>query len=114
MNEHVNIIVRLTIEGLHSWFTCDIEEVAYLKNKHRHMFYIECKKKVFHNDRQIEIISFKHAIKKYLLDAYSKDGLVCDFGGCSCESIACELMSRFSLCYCKVLEDNENGAECTI
>ena len=107
------VIVKLQVEGLHQWAVCDIREVAYLSSLHRHVFHVECKKEVSHDDRDIEIISFKHELKKYLLGVYSTDGLVCNFGGRSCEMIAKELLQKFELNYCSVLEDGENGAEVT-
>ena len=106
-----NVIVKLQIEGVHQWLGCNIPEVMFLANEHRHVFYITCKKEVSHNDRDIEIICLKRNITKYLLDTYSKNGIVCDFGSQSCEMIAHEITDKFSLAYCSVMEDNENGAE---
>ena len=108
------IVVKLQVEGLHRWSGCNIREVIYLINQHRHVFYIKCKKAVSHDDRDIEIICFKRSIQKYLTDTYAKDGAVCDFGDMSCEMIAKELMQKFNLTYCSVLEDNENGAVVTL
>jgi len=102
----IRIIINLQYEATHCWKDCDIEEVSFLKNPHRHIFYICCKKIVEHKDRAIEIIQFKRQIEKYLQDTYHKD-----FGNMSCEMIAEQLMIDFELSYCSVLEDNENGAE---
>lgn len=99
------VIVRLCIEGTHNWSTCNIEEVIYLKNKHRHIFHIECRKEVTHSDRDIEIIMFKNEITQYLINKYNGD-----FGSMSCEMIAEELLLQFGCTEVKVLEDNENGA----
>lgn len=101
-----NIIVNIQYAGTHFWKDCRIKEVEYLKNIHRHNFYITCKKEVKHDDRDIEIIMFKNEITEYLDCRYDKE-----FGGLSCESIAKDLLLTFELNYCKVLEDNENGAE---
>lgn len=103
-----NIIINLQIEGIHNWENCDISEVSFLKYPHRHIFYITCKKEVYHDDRDIEIIMFKRDIENYLKTTY---GNICIFGSKSCEMIAKELLTTFSLNYCSVLEDNENGAE---
>ena len=105
-----SIIVKLQVEGVHCWPDCDIEEVSFLKQPHRHIFHIACKKEVRHDDRDIEIIQFKHRIHDYLRAKYS-NGNMCEFGAMSCEMLARELMQFFGLCYCSVLEDNENGAE---
>lgn len=109
-----NIIVNLQIEGTHQWSACPIEEVSFLKEKHRHIFHIECKKSVTHHDREIEIIQLKRKIQYFLIDMYGIDfrrANGCDFGELSCEQIATILLNKFELNYCKVLEDGENGAE---
>ena len=103
----INVIVNLRIEGLHRWSKCDIPEVYFLQQTHRHIFYIEAKKEVQHSDRDIEIIRLKRNIEKHLL-TFDKD-----FGEMSCEDIALDLVKKFNLNYCKVLEDGENGAEVT-
>ena len=109
------IIVRLPIEGTHQWKGCGIEEVKFLANEHRHIFYIEAKKRVSHLDRDIEIIQFKRSIIDYLLERYYDNAThYCHFGNMSCEMIAQELIEQFGLCSCAVMEDNENGAEIEI
>lgn len=105
------VIIKLTVEGLHRWKDCDIESVKYLSSMHRHLFHIECGKTVSHSNREIEIISFKQDIETYLMNRYGKP---CLFNSKSCEMIAEELLTAFKLEYCKVLEDNENGAEVRI
>ena len=108
----VRIIVNLEIEGIHAWKGCEIQEVFYLKDCHRHIFHITCKKEVYDTDREIEIIKFKHKIKDYLQSKYESEvSNLCDFDEMSCEMIAEELVKTFELCYCSVLEDGENGAE---
>ena len=52
----INIIVKLQKEGIHNWDKCPFDEVDYLQYPHRHIFHIVCKKKVTHEDRDIEII----------------------------------------------------------
>lgn len=103
------VIINLTVEGLHCWPSCDIEEVAFLKYPHRHVFHICCKKDVAHPDRDIEIIQFKRSVAEYLAGKYGSP--CCNFGAMSCEMIAKELIQSFQLSYCSVLEDGENGAE---
>jgi flagellar biosynthesis component FlhA len=81
-------------------------DVEFLRNTHRHLFYISIKKEIKHNNRDIEIIMFKRKIEKYLHDKYHHN-----FKSMSCEDICEDLIKEFSLSYCQVLEDNENGAE---
>lgn len=110
-NNITNIIVNLRIEGFHNWPDA-FDEVDYLRHRHRHMFHICCKKRVTHDDRDIEIIQFRKQINAYLVLKYtSRDTLSCEFGSMSCEMIAAELVEYFNLQYCSVLEDGENGAE---
>ena len=109
-----SIIVRLNVEGIHNWPAARevFPAVGFLSDPHRHIFHIECKKKVHHDDRDIEIILFKRTIEEYLYTTYAKESKrVCDFGPKSCEMLARELLETFQLEYCSVLEDNENGAE---
>ncbi|MEO6303593.1 MAG: hypothetical protein ABIP51_10500 [Bacteroidia bacterium] len=110
-----NIIVRLEIEGFHCWPQAAriLPYVAFLSERHRHIFHFTAKKEVTHSNRDIEIIMFKREITKYLLKEYDcGDNGWCEFGTLSCEAIAEILMKKFDLHYCSVLEDNENGAEC--
>lgn len=109
----LKVIVSLTIEGIHKWSGCNIKEVDFLKQEHRHIFYIKCKKVVSHDDREIEIIMLKRTILAYLRQKYEENG-ICKFGDKSCEMIAKELLEVFSLSSCEVLEDNENGAEVSV
>jgi|TARA_R110001592_G_scaffold76711_1_gene231316 hypothetical protein len=101
-----NIIINLQHEALHQWSNCDLEGVEFLKFPHRHIFHICCKKEVTHDDRDIEIILLKRKINNYL-----KEMFPVTFGEMSCEMIAKLILECFQLSYCKVLEDNENGAE---
>ena len=103
----MNIVVNLQVELTHQWSDCPLEEVNYLKNEHRHLFFICCKKEVNHNNRDIEIIQFKHKIEEFIKELYPKKKM----GEISCEMLAEILKKRFNLVYCSVLEDNENGAE---
>lgn len=104
------IIVKLEVEGIHQWAECPIKAVEFLRNPHRHIFHITCKKEVIGNDRDIEIIMFKRSILSYL-HAMHGQGDIVNFGNMSCEAIAEELCYKFNLSSCKVLEDNENGAK---
>ena len=107
-----NIIIKLQVEGVHRWSKCNIDEVSYLINSHRHIFHVVCKKEVTDNDREIEIIQFKHQILDFLKYRYYREReRLHDFEGLSCEMIAQLLFEEFELSYCSVLEDNENGAE---
>lgn len=107
--EKTYIESKIVIEGFHFWKNAP-EEVAFLKDNHRHLFVIRARKEVFHDDRDVEFILFGRKIKQYLIDKYGDIAHCCQFGGMSCEMIAKELISQFELNYCSVFEDDENGA----
>jgi hypothetical protein len=104
------IVIKLQVEGIHCWPECPIEEVSFLKHPHRHMFHIRLLKEVGHNDRDVEIIKLKREVQYYLLNEYGNEMGTCNFGRMSCEDIAEELIKKYKLHGCEVLEDNENGA----
>lgn len=59
------VICALQMEGFHCWPEAD-GELAYLKNSHRHIFFITAEFPVRNANREIEIISQQNAIKRYL------------------------------------------------
>lgn len=63
------VICALQMEGFHCWPEAD-GELAYLKNSHRHIFFITAEFPVRNANREIEIISQQNAIKRYLLSKY--------------------------------------------
>lgn len=106
------IIVRLQVEGVHSWPSCNLEEVAYLKDEHRHIFHIEARAPVLHDDRQVEFIQLKHQISDRIVSNFFEESkYLCDFKNMSCEMIAKFVLGYFpDLSECSVFEDGENGA----
>ena len=109
-----NVRVKLELEGLHNWPDAKkvFPEVAFLSDIHRHKWYITAKKKVNHDDRDIEFIMFKRDIEEYLRSKYYKEDYRSHFFGAkSCEMLATEILDLFGCCYVSVFEDNENGAE---
>lgn len=101
------IIINFQFEATHSWPNCNIPEVSFLKSPHRHMFHVEMKRPVRHNDRDVEFIKFKRDVLKYVRENWEGK----DLGHRSCENLACFLASQFGCTYVKVMEDGENGAE---
>jgi hypothetical protein len=100
------VFVTTQFEAIHNWPGCPFDEVAYLRDPHRHVFHIKAYKKVNHDDRDVEFIMLKHAINNYLITKYP----LRLFGAKSCEMLARELIEVFQLSKCEVSEDNENGA----
>lgn len=108
--------VKTCFESLHCYPNAP-ERVSYLKNIHRHKFFVCAKIQVFHDDRELEFI-----IVKEDLDQFIKDNLV--FRDMKrLVSMSCEMMARSILEYLtnsygnnrsyfvSVYEDDENGAE---
>lgn len=105
------IVARTSVEGIHRWAECPIEEVSYLRSYHRHIFKIAAKLPVTHSDRDTEFIQLTHKIKTYLHEEYfSTEAQCCFFGDKSCEMIAEELLIEFNLSECEVQEDEESSA----
>jgi hypothetical protein len=109
------IVIRTRFEATHMWTDCNIEEVNFLKNEHRHMFYVEVKLPVTHNNRQLEFLTIKSGI-----DAFIEEELISyvgkgdghpSIGGKSCEDIAEAICEKFKASFVSVFEDEENGAE---
>ena len=95
------------IEGFHKYPNAP-EFCAFLANRHRHIFIVECLFSVTHNEREIEIIDTQQRIESYLTDIY---GRPCEFRDMSCEQIAEELLLFFgNMVECTVLEDGFGGA----
>tara|TARA_A100001201_G_scaffold112001_1_gene95951 strand:- start:30 stop:377 length:348 start_codon:yes stop_codon:yes gene_type:complete len=109
-----NVIAKLEVEGLHNWPAAQsvFPEVGFLANMHRHKWFITAKKKVNHDDRDVEFIMFKRDIEEWLKTTYYNTlSRTHEFGAKSCEMLAKEIMEEFDCVYVSVFEDNENGAE---
>lgn len=106
----IEVYCTILFEAIHNWPECPFEEVSYLRDPHRHIFYIKAYKQVNHDDRDVEFIMLKHDISFYLRQTYPAKQL----GATSCEMLALKLVKEFDLSKCEVSEDNENGAIVTV
>ena len=107
------VSVRLQVDGMHNFPKAAelFPEVAFLADRHRHMFHIEAKKEVFHDDRDVEFIMFKKDIQDFLKQMYYRpETRTHEFGPMSCEMIAKQILNQFSCVAVSVWEDLENGA----
>lgn len=101
------ICVRTQFAGFHCWPNAP-QEVAFLQLKHRHIFHVQVKIEVQHNDRELEFFM----VKAYL-DSIMPTG---ELGPTSCEMLAEAFITQLQLQYgkrnieCQVFEDGENGA----
>lgn len=107
------VIVRLQVDGIHNWPDAKnyFPEVKFLSDPHRHIFHIEAKKEVFHDDRDVEFIIFKRDLQDYLRKRYyDVESRTHQFNSMSCEMIAKEILVQFDCKSVTVWEDLENGA----
>lgn len=104
------VYTTFQVEGFHSWAKAP-EEVAFLRNRHRHLFHFHIQTSVSHDDREIEFLLFRQAVKKLVEDRF------CDRVG-SCEQVGkwiiYQLIERYGkerIYIVTVSEDGENGAK---
>lgn len=88
MNIRTTVVTDFDIEGFHRYPKAP-EKVAFLENKHRHLFKIRVHFKVKKMDREKEIFIQEGYLKEYLNESY---GFPCQFGAMSCEMIAEEML----------------------
>jgi len=108
------VIVRLQVDGEHNFPAAKelFPEVAFLSDPHRHIFHIEAKVEVFHDDRDKEFICLKRDIQDFFRQMYyNPEKRTHVFGPMSCEMIATKVLNQFGCKSVQVWEDLENGAE---
>ena len=114
------IVVRTSFEGIHCYPDAP-QTVSYLKHPHRHLFKVEAKIGVNHNDRELEFICVKHKIDNDYIRPKLDDNGVWQMGRLSCEQVADDLVEFLTKEYgnlfirdryfsVEVSEDGENGA----
>lgn len=106
--------VKLSVEGMHYYSDASEKHglpMKFLEFPHRHMFHIEVRVSVKHDNRDKEFILLKREVIEYLHSKYYQEALnALDFGKMSCEMIAKDLMHAFHADSVKVSEDDENYA----
>lgn len=100
------IFVRFTQPGFHHWPE-PTEGRAYLGQRHRHLFHVEARMSVSHDDREVEF----HDLLDFARDAFPGGEL----GGQSCEMMARSLGEKIARRFGRavqvtVSEDDEVGA----
>lgn len=105
-------IVRFQKIGFHKYPDAP-EEVAYLRNKHRHIFFVEVWVEQKHNERDVEY----HILKNQCLKMWDKLFPDPNMGSTSCETMATNLWYELEPFFhserqlkVSVFEDNECGA----
>lgn len=99
-------LVWITTEfvGFHRWVDAP-DEVAFLRDWHRHIFKVKIAVKVTHSDRDVEFFIFKKQVKEFLDNKYQNRQFES-----SCEMIAEHIAKHFNAFRVSVSEDGENGA----
>jgi len=102
----MDIFVRFTAPGFHHWAGASGER-SYLAQPHRHLFNVEARVAVSHDDREIEF----HDLLDFARAQFGEG----DFGESSCERLARKLAKKMArrygrACCVSVSEDGEVGA----
>ena len=102
------VFIRTTFEALHKWDAAD-GVIDYLKYPHRHLFHVQMEWEVTHEDRQIEFISMKQNVDRWIarLGESEHEPLLINW---SCETYASKLGKVWGCTRVMVSEDGENGA----
>jgi hypothetical protein len=112
--------VKTTFRGIHNWPEAP-EKVAFLRNLHRHIFYVSLMVPVTSDDREVEFFILQEELVRYINAKYpnvedenQEISIIKFLGHRSCEMIASEICSlfinKFHSVGVEVSEDNENSA----
>jgi hypothetical protein len=93
--------------GFHRWKDAP-EAVAFLRDKHRHVFHWKLWWPVSDEHRQVEFCSAKEKVSAWIRQQVQGDVELW-----SCERWALYLLEQFQACRAEVSEDGENGAVVT-
>ena len=109
MSSPAIITVRFTRQGFHRWPSAP-QHRAYLAQRHRHLFHVECSMAVAHDDRDVEF----HDMLDFCRGAFVGG----EMGDWSCELMARTLAKEIARRYGRaatvaVFEDGEVGATVT-
>lgn len=110
----MQIVVKNQFEGYHLWKNAP-EEVAFLRNSHRHIFHVETQIRVQEDDRELEFFMVQHRINEILAKEMPTTPDKAEWG-LSCEMMAKIILTKLHALYpnrpmgCLVSEDGENGA----
>lgn len=87
--------VKTSFKGTHNWPECPYDEVAFLRDPHRHTFHVRLTVEVTHHDRDIEFFMLQMEADAVLKKLYGNEPIR-HLGRRSCEQIAEELYDGLS------------------
>lgn len=109
------IKVRNRFYAIHNWATCPHQDVLFLKNIHRHEFFVYVKVEVGHSNRDIEFLQLQCDIDATINTLYQKSNLLKNtylLESKSCEMIANDiykmLKDKYNIVSIEIGEDGEN------
>lgn len=97
------IKIKTQFNAFHRWKDAP-DDVSFLRDYHRHIFFVKLEVQVEHDNRDIEFFTIKKALDRYIELRYKDKKF--DYG---CEAIAEDICEEFDGWNCCVFEDNENG-----
>lgn len=111
MQKGTYVFCTTQFEYIHRWSGATGREI-YLKHPHRHMFHVNVRIKVEHDNRAVEFINLKHLVDAaviHLKEVEWSDEVSCEMmaKGIIKELKEYSLVEAYS---CEVSEDRENGA----
>lgn len=104
----ISVWVTASFVGFHKWIDAP-DEVAFLRNEHRHVFHVKVSVAVTHGDRDVEFFILKRDLSDHCAGFAGRSFLY------SCEQVAFilgELLQKdqYKVQWVEVSEDGENGA----
>lgn len=107
----MQIYVKNQFKGFHKYVNAP-EEVAFLRNLHRHIFHIKTTIEVSSCDRELEFFMVQQEVDDIIKEWVNLEGM-------SCEQMASTILKALHQKHpkamsCDVSEDGENGAVVSI
>lgn len=103
------IFVKNQFEGFHRYKDAP-DEVSFLRNLHRHIFYVKVTIQVFHNERELEFFIIKRNIEKFIDENNFFDNASCEYIAERIYNFIYDVYKNNRKICVEVSEDNENGA----
>lgn len=101
----MTVFCTTQFEGFHRWPDAP-DEVAFLRERHRHIFHVRLEVEVNHDDRNIEFILLKRRLDEHIAGNLRR----VNTSTWSCETWARDIAEAFDAVRVEVSEDGENGS----